>query len=74
MITLKINMVTNFLVDNSRKHGKATGANKNVIVTISHGEYKHVSLNKKCSRHSMNRIESKDRRIETYEFNKISLS
>ena len=73
MITLKINAVTNFLVDNSREHGKATGANKNVV-TISHGEYKDVSLNKKCSRHSMNRIESKDRRIETYEFNKISLS
>ena len=62
-----------FLGDNSREHGKATGTNKNVV-TISHGEYKDVSLNKKCSRHSMNRIESKDLRIETYEFNKISLS
>ena len=35
---------------------------------------KVVLLNKKCLRHSMNRIESKDHEIGTYEFNKISLS
>ena len=31
-------------------------------------------LNKKCIRHSKNRIQSKDNRIGTYEINKISLS
>ena len=30
--------------------------------------------NNKCIRHSVNRIQSKDHRIETYEINKISLS
>ena len=39
-----------------------------------HNEYKNVLLNNKCLRHSMNGIQSKDRRIETYEINKISLS
>ena len=48
--------------------------NKSVVVTISHNEYKDVLLNNKCIRHSMNRIQSKDHRIETYEINKISLS
>ena len=31
-------------------------------------------LNKKCLRHSMTRIQSKDHKIGTYEINKISLS
>ena len=48
--------------------------NKNVVATISHNEYKDVLLNNKCIRHSMNRIQSKDHRIGTYEINKISLS
>ena len=39
-----------------------------------HNEYKDVLLNKKCIRHSKNRIQSKDNRIRTYEINKISLS
>ena len=42
--------------------------------TISLNEYKDVLLNKKCLRHSVNRIQSKDHRIGTYEINKISLS
>ena len=62
-----------YLVDDNRKHKKAKGVNKNVVVTISHNEYKDVLLNKKCLRHSMNRIQSKDHRIGTYEINKISL-
>ena len=33
------------------------------IVAISHSEYKDVFLNKKCLRHSMNRIQSKDHKI-----------
>ena len=42
-------------------------------MTISHNEYKDVLLNKKCLRHSVNRIQSKDHKIETYEIDKISL-
>ena len=44
-----------FLVDNS-EHTKAKGVNKNVVVTISHNEYKDVFLNNKCIRHLMNGI------------------
>ena len=62
-----------FLVDNS-EHKKAKGVNKNVVVAISHNEYKDVLLNNKCIRHSMNRIQSKDHRIGNHETNKISLS
>ena len=47
--------------------------NKNVVATVSRNEYKDVLLNNKCIRHSMNRIQSKDHRIGTYEINKISL-
>ena len=38
---------------------------KNVVATISHNEYKDVLLNKKCLRHSMNRIQCKDHKIAT---------
>ena len=48
--------------------------NRNVVTTIGHNEYKDVLLNNICVRHSMNRIQIKDHRIETYEINKISLS
>ena len=48
--------------------------NKNVVATISHDEYQDILLYKKCVSHSMNRIQSKDHRIGTYEINKISLS
>ena len=40
---------------------------------MSYNEYKDVLLNKKCWRHSMNKIQSKDHKIEIYEMNKISL-
>ena len=63
-----------YLVDDNSKHKKAKGGNKNVVATISHNEYKDALLNKKCLKHSMNRIQSKDHRIKTYEINKISLS
>ena len=43
--------------------------NKNIVATISHNEYKNVSLNNKCLRHSMDRIQSKNHKIETYEIN-----
>ena len=42
--------------------------------TISHNEYKDVLLNKKCLRHSVNRTQSKDHKIGTYEIKKIDLS
>ena len=63
-----------YLVDNNSEYKKAKGVNKNVVATINHNEYKDVLLNKKCLRHSMNRIQSKYHRIGNYEVNKISLS
>ena len=63
-----------YLVDDNSAYKKTKGANKNVVATISHNEYKDVLLNKNCLRHSMNRIQSKDHRIGTFEINKISLS
>ena len=50
---------------------KAKGVNKNVL---SNNKYKDVLLNKKCLRHSMSTIQSKNHRIGTYGINKISLS
>ena len=61
-----------FFLDNG-EHKKAKGVNRNVA-TISHNEYKDVLLNNKCLRLSMNRIQSKDNRIGTYEIIKISYS
>ena len=63
-----------YLVDDNSEHKKGKSVHKNVVVTIRHNEHKDVLLNKKCLRHSMNRIQSKDHRIGTYEINKISLS
>ena len=63
-----------YLVDNNSEQKKAKAVNRNVVATISHNECKDVLLNKKCLRHSMNRIQSKDHKIRTYEINKISLS
>ena len=63
-----------YLVDNNSEHKKAKGVNKNIFATVSHNKYKDVLLNKKCLRYSMNRIQSKDHKIGTYEINKISLS
>ena len=48
--------------------------NKNVAARISDNEYKYILLSKKSMRHSMNRIQSKEYKIGTYEINKISLS
>ena len=53
---------------------KAKGVNKNVVATVGHTDCKDVLLKNKCLRHSMNRIQSKDHRIGTYEINKNSLS
>ena len=59
----------NFL-DWSKKgiHKKANAVSKIVVAAKSYNEYKYVLLNR---RHSMNRIQSKDHRIEAYEINKI---
>ena len=66
--------IYSYLVDDNNKHKKAKGVNKNVVATISHNEYKNVMFNKKCLRHLMNRVQSKDHKIGTYEISKISLS
>ena len=63
--------INSSLVDDNSEHKKAKDVNKNVVATIRHNEYKDVSLNKKCLRHSMNRIQSKDYKIRTYEIKKI---
>ena len=63
-----------FLVDDASEHKETKGVNKSFLATIRHGECKDVLLNKKCLRHLMNKIQSKDHRIGTYEINKISLS
>ena len=70
--------IYSFSVDDSSKHKKAKGVNKNVVATIRmnkcQNEYKDVLLNNKYLRHSMNRNQSKDHRIATYEINQTSLS
>ena len=43
---------------------KAKIVNKNVVTKISHNVYKEVLLNKKCLRHLINRIRSKNLKIE----------
>ena len=62
-----------FLVDDRGEHKKVKGVNKNAVATTSHKEYKDVLLYKKCLKYSMNRIQSKDHRIGTYEIKNISL-
>ena len=51
------------LVDNNNEHKKVNYVNKNAVATINHNEYKDFLLNKRCLRHSVNWIQSKDRRI-----------
>ena len=63
-----------FVVDNS-EHEKSKGVNINVVAKISHIEYKDVLLNNKYLRHSMNRTQSKDKRIRLKQkIDKISFS
>ena len=68
-VRLKSKMCS-FLVDDNREHKNES----NVVPTIRHNEYKDVLLNNKCLRHSMNRSQSKDHKIETYEIDKILLT
>ena len=72
-VGLKSNIYS-YLVNDNSEHKKANGANRNVVATISHNEYKDVFLNIKCLRHSVTKIQSKDHKIGTNEINKISLS
>ena len=73
-VRLKAKMYS-YLVDDNSNHKKIKPANRNVVATLSHILLNIVALlNKKCSRHSVNRIQSKDYRIGTYEINNISLS
>ena len=58
-VGLKPNMYL-YLISNDSEHKKAKGVNKNIIAKISHKKHKDVLLNKKCLRHSINRIHSKD--------------
>ena len=62
------------MVDDNSEHKKGKNVNRNVVATIIHNEYKDALFNKKCFRHSMNRIQSKDHKTGTYEIKKISLS
>ena len=48
--------------------------NVNDAAAITNNEYKDVLMNKKCLRHSMNSIQSKDNRIGTYKISRISFS
>ena len=61
-----------FLVDNN-EHKKSKDANKNVVATIGHNEYKDALL-KNSLRYLMNRIQDKDHIVENHEINKISFS
>ena len=72
-VELKPKMCLHLVEDNSEPK-KAKGVNRNIVATISHNEHKDVLLNKKCLRHSMNMVQSKDHKTGTYKINKISLS
>ena len=61
-----------FFVYDSSEDKKANSVNKKVVTTISHNEYKDVLLNNRCLRHSMNRIQSKNHRIQTYKIHILS--
>ena len=53
---------------------KAKDLHKNADAKIRHNEYKDFLLNKKCLRHLIDRTQSKNHKIGTYEINKTSLS
>ena len=63
-----------YLVDENIEHLKAKDLNKNIAVTTSHEKWKYVFFNRKCLGLSMNRIQSENQRIETFEINNIFLS
>ena len=62
-----------FLVNDFSEYEKTKSVNKNVVAKISHNEYKDILLEKKCLRHLMNRIQSKNHKIGTTAVSNISL-
>ena len=60
-------------MSDSWKYKKAKGLNKNAVAKISCNKCKDTLLNETFFRHSVNRSQSKNRRIGTCEINKISL-
>ena len=61
-----------YFIDDSGEQKTQRTWNKTAVATTSHNYYKDVLLNKKCLRHSENRIQSKYYGLETYEVNKIA--
>ena len=59
--------MNSYLVDDNNEHKKAKGVNKNVVRKTTHNEYQDLLLNKRCTRQSMNRTQSKDHIIKMYE-------
>ena len=66
--------IYSYLVDDNSEHKKAKHVNRNDVATISRNEYKNVFLNKKYLNHPINRVQSKNHRIGTYEVNETLLS
>ena len=62
------------LVDDSSEHKKLKGGNKNSVDKINHNCYNDGLLGEKYLRHSINRIQGKNRKMGTYAIKKNSLS
>ena len=56
MIIVSMPKMYPHLVDDNSEHKKTKDIDINVVVIISHNEYKDVLLNKECLRHSINRF------------------
>ena len=54
--------------------GKESNIAKGVNIATEINEFKDILFNKKIIRHKMKKIQSKNRKLGTYEINKISLS
>ena len=64
--------IYSYLVDDNSGHKKSKRCEQKYC--CNNNEYKDALLNKRCLRHSMNRIQRKDHKVGSYEINKISLS
>ena len=62
-----------FMVDNITGYIQAKSVNENIVEKIVHNEYNDVLFSNKCIRHSKNRVQIKDHRIENYKIKKIVL-
>ena len=60
-----------FFVDDNSQHKNRKSVNKNLVVTASQNEQKDFLLNNISLRHSMNKIQSKNNEIRTYQINKF---